>query len=252
MERVVDRSELLSEPSTRPSSPDIEDLKNLGEFEYVRNDNNGSGNQTADGDDEAADEMDFCLFASVAEKATAISTVAKIRIQTPPLEDGEPGILSQRPHNYYFTDLLPTEEREKIQSMAISGEEILSRAHSAWPGSTCDWKVLHIAATKRQRLLLTKNADSFANLVGDGLEAKRKRPGKKARLKVRAKLSAARDKKEESRKAAEEKEAAEREKRTRRNREKKVKKKQREKAKKAIGSGGTVVDDENSDGSSSD
>ena len=44
---------------------------------------------------------------------------------------------------------------------------------------------------------------------------RRRRPGKKARIQIRAKLSAALARKVESQKAAEEKDAAEREKRTR-------------------------------------
>ncbi|KAK4506079.1 hypothetical protein PRZ48_004044 [Zasmidium cellare] len=232
MERVVDRSELLSEASTAPSSPDIKNLKSLEEFEFVSHDNKVTEpDQGQNADD---DEMDFLLFAPSTNQANDTAELAKIRVQTPPLTIGEPGfVVPDRDDGYYFTKELSPEAKAILSQAAVTGEDVLSRSRSSWPGSSYPWKVLQINNTKRQRIILSNSNTLFAKLCDHPTDAKRRRPGKKARVKVRTKAAAAKARKDENRKAAEEKEAEEREKRTRRNREKKVKKKQREKAKKS-------------------
>ena len=108
----------------------------------------------------------------------------------------------------------------------------MARSKSIWPGTSYPWKVLSIENTNRQRINISNSNTLYAKLLDSQTASKRRRPGKKARIKVRTKLAATKARKDENRKAAEQKEAEEREKRTRRNREKKVKKKQRETAKK--------------------
>jgi hypothetical protein len=108
--------------------------------------------------------------------------------------------------------------------------------------------VLHIKATKKQRKALAESDALYAKLAAKMEPSKRTRPGKQARLKLRAKQATIKAQEEEAKKAAELKEAADREKRTRRNREKQLKKRQREKAKKAGAAAGGAA--EESDGGS--
>lgn len=226
----MDRSELLSEHSTPPSSPDMKSLKKLDEFEFVNHDEAASDGHGPNADDE---EMDFLLFAPSTNKTSDAVDVAKIRVQTPPLATGEPGfVIPDRDQSYYFTKELANDTKEMLSQAAVSGQDVLMRSKCNWPGSSYPWKVLHIQNTKRQRLSLSNANTLFAKLCDSPSHAKRKRPGKKTRVKVRTKAAMVKARQDESRKAAEQKEAEEREKRTRRNREKKVKKKQREKAKK--------------------
>lgn len=227
MERVVDRSELLSEHSTPPSSPETEDLRRLEKFEFVQHDVGVETGQNVD------DELDFLLFAPAAGATKDAAEVARIRVETPPLTDGELGFVNpNRDESYYFTHEILEDERLHLEAAAVTGLDVLARSKSIWPGTSYPWKVLSIENTNRQRINISNSNTLYAKLLDSQTASKRRRPGKKARIKVRTKLAATKARKDENRKAAEQKEAEEREKRTRRNREKKVKKKQRETAKK--------------------
>lgn len=246
MERVVDRSELLESESDAPPSPDLEDRIALDEFEFVQREHNAKDGAAPDDDD----EMDFCLFAPSAN-VQETATPARIRVNTPPVDVGDAGFLSARDDSYYFASAPSLKRKEQLRSAAVTGQDVLSRAHGIWPGSAYPWKVLHLPSTKKQRSMLA-NADSLSSkLFGNDASLSRKRPGKKARLKIRTRAVAAKARQEQKQREADLKEAAEQEKRTRRNREKKVKRKQREKAKKAAESGAAdQVDADSQDDSS--
>ncbi|EME47295.1 hypothetical protein DOTSEDRAFT_21090 [Dothistroma septosporum NZE10] len=239
MEHIIDRSELLSEHSPPPSSPSLEDMKRLGNFEYVAQKRDVLAADVNGNDD----ELDFVLFAPSDKKLHPSRAVAKIRIQTPPPDDKDPGfVVPTRPEAYYFRGRLSTEQQQKFEAVALTGEDVLMRSHSLVPGYHYAWKVRHIAMSQRQSRAL----EEHARTITIGSVPNHKRPGKKARVKTRTMLEASKAFQEQQQKANELKEAAEREKRTRRNREKKAKKKQREKAKKAEGQAGDVVMEEDS------
>lgn len=226
----MDRSELLSEHSTPPSSPDIKSLERLEEVEFV---NHGEATEHEREQDADNEEMDFLLFAPSTNQANDAAEIVKIRVQTPPLTTGEPGfVIPNRDDSYYFTKELSDAAKAVYSQAAVTGQDVVSRSTSSWPGSSYPWKVLQIQNTKRQRIILSNSNMLFAKLCDHPANTERRRPGKKTRVKVRTRAAAAKARQDENRKAAEQKEAEEREKRTRRNREKKVKKKQREKAKK--------------------
>ncbi|CAK4033875.1 Hypothetical predicted protein [Lecanosticta acicola] len=230
MERIVDRSELLPSDDEPPSSPDIEDVRGLEEFEFVRRNEPNVGNENVAEDDE---EMDFYLFAPSESNPQEATSVAKIRVNTPPLAEQDAGFIRSRDQGYYFTQPASAEQQREFEVAAMTGEQVLSHARSIWPGCAYGWKVLHVHDTKRQRLLLSGSESLQSKLAGGNILTKRKRPGKKARVRVRTKAAATTAREEQNQRDAEAKEAAEQEKRIRRNREKKVKKKQRDKAKKA-------------------
>ncbi|SMR48058.1 unnamed protein product [Zymoseptoria tritici ST99CH_1A5] len=232
MERIVDRSELLSDASPPPPSPNIDELKDLDRFEYVQH--------TADADGDVAmeheEELDFCLFApSSTSQVQSKAAVSKIRLASPDPTNATPSfVVSTRNLSYYFTDTSRPDERQTFEAAAVSGQDVIAHSRMIWPGCAYGWRVLHVKPTKKQRQALARCDALYAKSDEDSeASSKRKRPGKQSRLKIRAKQAAIRAEEEEKRKAAELKEAAEREKRTRRNREKQQKKRSREKAKKA-------------------
>ncbi|EME85680.1 uncharacterized protein MYCFIDRAFT_82579 [Pseudocercospora fijiensis CIRAD86] len=237
MERVVDRSELLSEASTPPSSPDLSKITTLGQFEFVhrKQDSNTDNTRQEDGYEDK-DELEFQLFAPSARKSDDPPAVAKIRIATPEASEHESGFIRpNRNDSYYFKGPVTTAERQNYETAALSGQDILLASQTPWPGMAYPWKLLEIPSSRKQRILLEGSDAIYERLLGHHavVASKHTRPGKKSRIKLRMKAAAAKAKQEQALKAAASKEAAEQEKRTRRNREKKVKKKNREKAKKA-------------------
>lgn len=237
MERVVHRSELLSEASTPPSSPDLSQITTLGQFEFIdrKQDCNVNDTRQEDGNEDE-DELDFQLFAPSAKKSDDAPVVAKIRIATPEASEREPGFTRpKRDNSYYFRGPATTQELQNYEAAALSGQDILEASQIKWPGVACPWKVLEIPSSRKQRNLLDSSGAVYRKLLGQyaSESSKHKRPGKKSRIKTRTKAAAAQAKQAQALEAAASKEAAEQEKRTRRNREKKVKKKNREKAKKA-------------------
>ncbi|KAF7194478.1 hypothetical protein HII31_04283 [Pseudocercospora fuligena] len=235
MERVVGRSDLLSEASTPPSSPDLSKITTLGDFEFVnRKQDLHTGITRQEDVNEDEDELDFQLFAPSAKKSDA-PVVAKIRIATPEASEREPGFIRpNRNDSYYFRKPVSTEERRSYEAAALSGQDILMASQKPWPGMAYPWKLLEIPASRKQQLLLDSSDVAYRKLWGHhAVCSTHKRPGKKSRIKMRTKAAAAKAKQAQAQEAAASKEAAEQEKRTRRNREKKVKKKNREKAKKA-------------------
>ncbi|SMR46839.1 unnamed protein product [Zymoseptoria tritici ST99CH_1E4] len=232
MERVVDRSELLSDASPPPPSPNIDELKHLDQFEYVSHKAETNGDIAM----EDEEELDFCLFApSSTGQVQSKAAVSKIRLASPDASNATPSfVVPSRDVSYYFTDTLQPDERQTFEVAAVSGQDVISHSHSIWPGCTYEWRVLHVKPTKKQRQALAR-CDALYAKPDEPSESvsKRTRPGKQSRLKIRAKQAVIRAEEEERMKAAELKEAVEKEKRTRRNREKQQKKRSREKAKKA-------------------
>ena len=235
MERSVRRSELRSAESTPLSSDDsgaIQALKDLTSYEYITE----AQGSDVDLKDQPEDELEFRLFASdkPADTSKSAENIHRIRLRSPSVQLREPGFTRpERYSSYYFTRLPSNEDKEAFRAAALSAQQVLDISHQPWPGSSYPWKVLQIPASCVSRSVQIQTSTTFSKLATGEDESKRKRPGKKARIKIRTKLAASRSQKEAARKAAALKEAAEREKRTQRNREKKVKKKMREKAKKS-------------------
>lgn len=123
---------------------------------------------------------------------------------------------------------------ERLESVAVSGDDVIVRSRSPWPGSAYAWKVTTVSAASKVRSSTTEETQRGAGV------GKRKRIGKKHRIALRKKAQVEAEKKAAATRTAAEREAAEREKRTKRNREKKVKKKEKEKAKKTAAKAGEV------------
>lgn len=235
MERVVDRSELLSEASTAPSSPDLSGIATLDRFEFTHITMDTTAESSGQGNVQDVEHgLDFQLFAPITSKTESVPAVAKIRLDTPEASITESGFINPRREDaYYFKGAATNAEMQSYEAAARSGQEILLGAQSRWPGMAYPWKLLNVSSTRKQRLLLTPSDSVYSKLQARHPTSKHKRPGKKARIAKRVKAAAIKAKQDEAQEAAIQKQAAEQEKRTRRNREKKVKKKNREKAKKA-------------------
>ena len=249
MQRVVSRSELQSD-SAASSDPgtdlDVtENLKYLNDLEFIQPELEPTVQQNAsDGDDEVA----FRLFTvSQPSKSTeGLEQAQKIRLKSPAIEDSNQGFVqAKRESSYYFQSPLSQAEKDRLASSALTGEQVVELSSSYRPGSTYAWKVLHLPASSLGRTLQGAPNSVFHNLVDDRGSQRRRRPGKKARIKVRVQLQARRKRELDGKAAADAREAADREKRTQRNREKKVKKKLREKAKKAAA--GDVAESQSND-----
>ena len=148
------------------------------------------------------------------------------------MEEQAPGFVTpERPRSYYFHDSESNEEQISRSQVAVSGQDVVARSKSAWPGCAMPWRVAVVDASGRHISRLSSH--DVVDNVNSAQQKRRRRAGKKRRIAIRTKLAAAKAVMAEAQKEAVEKEAAEREKRTRRNREKKIKKKERDKTKKA-------------------
>jgi hypothetical protein len=236
MQRVISRFELeldRASPSDLGSEPDAKEaLEKLDELEFVQAVHGSGTNDRGNGSDE---EVDFRLFAGP-KPTTAKNEVTgpqKIRLRSPSVDISNPGFIrAARDLSYYFANTLSLSDKENLAASALSGPQIIELSKSYRPGSAYNWKVLRLSASNLSKSLRDSNISAFRKLVDDHEPRKRKRPGKKARVKVRIKQEQLEEQRLTRQATVEAKEAAEREKRTKRNREKKVKKKMRDKAKK--------------------
>lgn len=241
MQRAVARADLHSPASSPEPEPDqaaLERLKGSIAFDFVSTQDLAA---LPDHLEDQAEDLDFRLFATEpAAKDQRASEAQKIRLRSPTPQTGEPGFLQpDRPSSYYFVNSADSRRKEEFQQAALSGAQVSSLSKRPWPGSAYPWKVLHLPRSSVKRSVLAMsghaNSDLFTKLgemVSDE-STKRKRPGKKARIKVRVKLAAQAARSEKARAGIEAKGRAEREKRAKKNRDKKLKKRAKDKAKKS-------------------
>jgi hypothetical protein len=197
---------------------------------------------------EQDDDIDFRLFAPSTSAVTPAGDTAtqRIRLRSPSIDTSQLGFQrAERNLSYYFTAPISNAQKSKLSYAAVGGEQVMARSTEACPGNFYPWKVLHLPASQQSKATKCSAPLLFRKLGALDHPAKRTRPGKKYRIKLRMKRAAIQSRKEASKAAADAKEAAEREKRARKNREKKAKKRQRDKAKKAAAAGeeGSLADE---------
>jgi len=232
MEKTVSRNDLQSaesspEPPSEPAA--IERFKDLAELEFVERDANLYEHRAPSVESE---QLEFQLFAASTPSAAVVN---KIRLRSPTPASAEGGFINpKRNSEYYFAYPPGPEEKRNFEVAAISGQDVLVRAQQRLPGGQYSQKVLHLPVSSLTRTARIQAAALWPRLVSDSAAPKRRtRPGKKYRIRIRAKLAAAKTKQEAKKAADDAKDAAEREKRNKRNREKKVKRREKERAKKA-------------------
>lgn len=246
-ERIVDRSQLESEDDSPITSPDPEDFQKFKELSNVvfaePSANVGTSNVLYE-DGAEDEELDFRLFAAPkdAKPSQATETAQKVRLRSPSIDHTTAGFIRPtRDPKYYFAQTLSTTDQENLRASALTGEDVVAQANRPWPGSAYPWKVLKLPLSAECSSLRdpTNNIATSAEKI----EAKRTRPGKKYRIKLRTKHAALQSQQLAAKAAEEAKKEAERQKRTQRNRVKKVRKKARDKEKKAKAGGEDVIAD---------
>lgn len=187
-------------------------------------------------DEEEEQGFEFRLFSNDTAKSPQ-----RIVLKLENDEDGDGTFVrKERDKSYYFSTPALGDMKAGIESMAVSGETILSWRNTRARGLEVPWRVKTIRAHNSSKQKPQDSITKAAIVVEDrDKNSKKCKPNKKRRLVLREKQRKKDKAEEERRKRNEGKEEAEREKRTRRNREKKVKRKMKEKAKKA----GEVGDD---------
>ncbi|KAK9374247.1 uncharacterized protein V1513DRAFT_459017 [Lipomyces chichibuensis] len=118
------------------------------------------------------DEFEFSLFSS----ATKIVRIEDAPTEGPDFAQAAPvallGVSNKRPDSYYFVNdkHLRDEARiQRIQSCAISGEDIIAQSTIPWPGMQMPWRVIHIPSpttttkrkksSKKRRLILKQRTE---------------------------------------------------------------------------------------------
>ena len=88
---------------------------------------------------EEEEELEFRLFAPSTEKVASETQdkpqrTVRIRSETPP--SGEPGFsVPNRPDVYYFASEPSDKDWRDLQLASVTGEEVMTRSRSHWPGS---------------------------------------------------------------------------------------------------------------------
>ncbi|XHG08581.1 hypothetical protein AWENTII_011676 [Aspergillus wentii] len=200
---------------------------------------------TTSGDDKSAEAGDDSNKTSGAGDGTQKLRI-RLRSPTPtPANLGDGRLVNPfRGWQYYFTteglysgsESKGGEESEEVrlrrtqfENVAVSGQDMMGWAKQAWPGCHLPWRVIHL---KRQHTKLPPpSKDAVVCTIDPPVKASpktRKKPGKKRRIQLRKRLTAADD--------AKQKEA---EKRNRKNRERKLKRRQKAREEKAAAAAAT-------------
>ncbi|KAK5676849.1 hypothetical protein LTS10_010613 [Elasticomyces elasticus] len=226
MERVVSRADLLSPAGTPEPEQDSEIAVQPQKFTFIRKTSEADNRPLAE---DTEDLLDFRLFAPT----TATGNTSKIRLRSPTPQTTAPGfVVHERNPNYYLAEPPSSADKDKYESAALSGAEVVALSCTPWPGSAYPWKVLHVSSQGRRKSSVSTDRGA-APAPAPASAAKRKQPSKKARIQIRVKLAAQRVENDKQQTDAKAREVADREKRVRLNRAKTLRKRAREKARKA-------------------
>ncbi|BCS04813.1 DUF2011 domain-containing protein [Aspergillus luchuensis] len=223
-------------------------------------DDNPTPQPTTNADEEEEQEFEFRLFsgptksssknedqaATVESSSTTQAQKLRIRVRSPTpgavgVEDGR-FVNPFRGWGYYFSApeimVAAGGEKEKVQEeerlrekrrqfedVAVSGVQVVGFSGVSWPGCHLPWRVVTLKSEKKSKGAAVTCAKDPAERAPTSL----KKPGKKRRIQLRKRVSAA----EERKKKEEEKKLLEAEKRNRKNREKKIKRRQKAREEKA-------------------
>ncbi|GAQ42470.1 hypothetical protein AtubIFM55763_002979 [Aspergillus tubingensis] len=216
-------------------------------------------------EEEEEQEFEFRLFSAPAKSSskneepaavvesssTTQAQKLRIRVRSPTpgavgVEDGRfvnpfrgwgyyfsaPGMMAGEKEKVQEEEERLREKRRQFEDVAVSGVQVVGFSGVSWPGCHLPWRVVTLKSEKKSKGAAVTCAKDPAERAPTSL----KKPGKKRRIQLRKRVSAA----EERKKKEEEKKLLEAEKRNRKNREKKIKRRQKareEKAAKAAAAG---------------
>jgi hypothetical protein len=173
------------------------------------------GEEVEEDDETGPLEYDFSLFGGTAAAQT------KVILEDEDAPQGEGGLVNpRRPLSFYAVTNVPEEQKRQYSLAAVSGEDVVLR--SSWRRWALEipWKVTHIPAIRRGR----SDASEGKKVAEEEGDVKRRRPGKKRRIALRAKQRSAKDKAEAAAAQKVEKEEHIKDKKKRMNRLKKLRK----------------------------
>ncbi|KAL7797563.1 hypothetical protein V8C37DRAFT_369927 [Trichoderma ceciliae] len=159
------------------------------------------------------------------------------------VEEGK--LIRGRPLSYYLVTDASPEKQQQYETAAVSGEDVIARSKvRAW-GLELPWRVTTINVTRKAR----PGEEESPTHIGDGQQARRKRPGKKRRVAMRTQARAKAQAEETAKQKMADKEEQLKDKKKRLNRLKKLRKRAKKKAEKdeSGGGGGGETEDESSD-----
>lgn len=231
--RSVRRSELHSSSAESTPDPELQRLfaeqltKQKGEPNETYESSQIRPQQEPQVPEQEQDEgVEFRLFAPSSAHPDGI--VSRIRVKSP--ESTNELVIIPRPDSYYFASELSAAQNARFSYSAVSGDEVLSRSRTPWPGCHMPWRVITISSFGKVVQRLNKPISVGSE---DGVQRKRKRKGKKARVAIRKKMAADQERAAREGMSKGEREIQEKIKRAKRNHEKKVKQRERNKRKKA-------------------
>ncbi|KAK4157650.1 hypothetical protein C8A00DRAFT_29496 [Chaetomidium leptoderma] len=194
------------------------------------NTNEALPEEDGEGQNDGEAEFEFRLFSS----STAAPKVVLASEENEAPYHGP--ALSQRPVSYYIRGELSPQERETIQSAAVTAQDIVAWAgQRAW-GLEVPWRVTKITVTMGGRGSVDGGQRPLESTTG---KKSRTKPNKKRRIMLRKRDQAEKEAAAASEKQKTDKEEHLKEKKKRLNREKKLKRRQKEKEKKLAAKSGT-------------
>ncbi|KIV99948.1 uncharacterized protein PV09_08465 [Verruconis gallopava] len=192
--------------------------------------------KSEDGGQKEVEELEFRLFASTTESQMP---VIRIRLHSPACKEESANLARGRPKSYYFKGQPSVKEQAQLNSVALSGEQVIEMSKMPCPGLNLPCRVIKLQtlSTSHATDALSKDTDGIKTWQGEIStvfdKKRRKRPGKKSRVAVRKKLQKEAERVRLARIAEIDKELAERMKKSKKNRDKKLRQRAKEKERKA-------------------
>jgi hypothetical protein len=175
--------------------------------------------------------VEFRLFSKPSHaKDNTTGATTRIRLSSPGAIEGEPGLLLHRPQSYYFTGQLSREEKARLSTAAISGDQVIQFSKRTWPGLHRPWRIIKVDGVSRVGSLLDQ--------LNKAKHGRRTRLGKKGRVAVRMRAEKQKIASEAAKQAEADKELHDRMKKSKKNRDKKLRQREKEKVKKATARAG--------------
>ena len=222
---------------------DVEELGANGSSGGDADDFKKDGGKLSSGEsnENREDGYEFRLF-STAEAAP------KVLLEDEDEFQGDGAIVNPRPASYYLATEVAENLKQEYGLAALSGEDVEAQSGQKCWGMEMPWKVAHIGSTATRK----PAKEGYYSMLSEETEeaAKRKRPGKNQRIRLRTKERASKAALETAAQKATEKEDHLKEKKKRMNRLKKLRKRAKDKEKKVTakaeagveGSAGEVSD----------
>ena len=144
-------------------------------------------------EDDDAEGLCFQLFRPRAGAASTTKEPNRISLADEPAEAFKP---RARPSSYYFASSLTAEEHARFEGVAVTGADVAMWSRAQAPGLRCPWRVRKITVSRKALITLVEKDMKSVDASEAGEVRRTGRKGKKARIKLRKKLQAVRQREE--------------------------------------------------------